>query len=63
VLNAAAIRATTPSTAPDQYAREAAKATGCQNWFIILRYILPNIAAPIMVVVIPGLDAVHDMSA
>ncbi len=33
----------------------AARALGCRDWQIILRYILPNIAAPIMVVATLGL--------
>jgi peptide/nickel transport system permease protein len=34
---------------------EAARALGCRDWHLILRYILPNIAAPIMVVATLGL--------
>jgi peptide/nickel transport system permease protein len=36
---------------------EAARALGCQDWRIILRYILPNVAAPIMVIATLGLGA------
>jgi ABC-type transport system substrate-binding protein len=32
-----------------------ARATGCQDWQVIIRHILPTIAAPIMVVVTLGL--------
>ena len=34
---------------------EAARAIGCRDWQLIRRYILPNIAAPIMVVATLGL--------
>ena len=34
---------------------EAARALGCRDWHLILRYILPNVAAPIMVVATLGL--------
>ena len=34
---------------------EAARALGCRDWHLILHYILPNIAAPIMVVATLGL--------
>ena len=34
---------------------EAARALGCRDWHLIRRYILPNIAAPIMVVATLGL--------
>ena len=34
---------------------EVARATGCRDWRIITRHVLPNIAAPIMVVVTLGL--------
>jgi peptide/nickel transport system permease protein len=36
---------------------EAARALGCPDWQIILRYILPNVAAPIIVVATLGMGA------
>jgi peptide/nickel transport system permease protein len=52
--NARIIRSAVLAIRENQYI-EVARATGCQDWQIILRHILPNIAAPIMVVVTLGL--------
>jgi peptide/nickel transport system permease protein len=52
--NARIIRSAVLAIKENQYI-EAARATGCRNWRIILRYILPNIGAPIMVVATLGL--------
>jgi len=52
--NARIIRSAVLAIRENQYI-EVARATGCQDWQIIVRHILPNIAAPIMVVVTLGL--------
>ena len=52
--NARIIRSAVLAIRENQYI-EVARATGCQDWQIIARHILPNIAAPIMVVVTLGL--------
>src|SRR6185369_11311593 len=52
--NARIIRSAVLAIRENQYI-EVARATGCQDWRIIARHILPNIAAPIMVVVTLGL--------
>jgi peptide/nickel transport system permease protein len=52
--NARIIRSAVLAIKENQYI-EAARATGCRDWRIILRYILPNIVAPIMVVATLGL--------
>jgi peptide/nickel transport system permease protein len=52
--NARIIRSAVLAVRENQYI-EVARATGCQDWRIITRHILPNIAAPIMVVATLGL--------
>ena len=52
--NARIIRSAVLAVRENQYV-EVARATGCRDWQIILRHILPNIAAPIMVVATLGL--------
>jgi ABC-type dipeptide/oligopeptide/nickel transport system permease subunit len=52
--NARIIRSAVLAIKENQYV-EAARAMGCRDWQIMLRYILPNIAAPIMVVATLGL--------
>jgi peptide/nickel transport system permease protein len=52
--NARIIRSAVLTIKENQYI-EAARATGCRDWRIILWYILPNIVAPIMVVATLGL--------
>lgn len=52
--NARIIRSAVLAIKENQYI-EVARATGCRDWQIIMRYILPNIAAPIMVVATLGL--------
>lgn len=52
--NARIIRSAVLAIRENQYI-EVARATGCQDWQIIAPHILPNIAAPIMVVVTLGL--------
>ena len=52
--NARIIRSAVLAIRANQYL-EVARATGCRDWRIIARHILPNIAAPIMVVVTLGL--------
>jgi peptide/nickel transport system permease protein len=52
--NARIIRSAVLAIKENQYI-EAARAAGCRDWRIILWYILPNIAAPIMVVATLGL--------
>ena len=52
--NARIIRSAVLAIRENQYV-EVARATGCRDWQIIVRHILPNIAAPIMVVVTLGL--------
>src|SRR5258705_11063049 len=52
--NARIIRSAVLAIRENQYI-EVARATGCRDWRIIARHILPNIAAPIMVVVTLGL--------
>src|SRR6266850_1571632 len=52
--NARIIRSAVLAIRENQYV-EVARAIGCQDWQIIARHILPNIAAPIMVVVTLGL--------
>jgi ABC-type dipeptide/oligopeptide/nickel transport system permease subunit len=51
--NARIIRSAVLAIRENQYV-EVARAIGCQDWQIIARHILPNIAAPIMVVVTLG---------
>jgi peptide/nickel transport system permease protein len=53
--NARIIRSAVLAIKENQYI-EVARATGCRDWQIIVRYILPNIAAPIMVVATLGLS-------
>jgi peptide/nickel transport system permease protein len=52
--NARIIRSAVLTIKENQYI-EAARAIGCRDWQLIWRYILPNIAAPIMVVATLGL--------
>ena len=52
--NARIIRSAVLAIKENQYV-EVARAIGCREWQIIVRYILPNIAAPIMVVATLGL--------
>ena len=52
--NARLVRSAVLAIKESQYV-EAARALGCRDSQIILRYILPNIAAPIMVVATLGL--------
>jgi peptide/nickel transport system permease protein len=52
--NARIIRSAVLAVRENQYV-EVARATGCRDWQIIARHILPNIAAPIMVVATLGL--------
>jgi peptide/nickel transport system permease protein len=52
--NARIIRSAVLAVRENQYV-EVARATGCKDWQIIARHILPNIAAPIMVVATLGL--------
>ena len=52
--NARILRSAVLAIRENQYL-EVARATGCRDWQIIARYVLPNIAAPIMVVVTLGL--------
>ena len=52
--NARIIRSAVLAIRANQYL-EVARATGCRDWRIITRHILPNIAAPIMVVATLGL--------
>src|SRR5678815_5232864 len=52
--NARIIRSAVLAVRENQYV-EVARAIGCRDWQIIARHILPNIAAPIMVVVTLGL--------
>ena len=52
--NARIIRSAVLAVRENQYV-EVARATGCRDWQIIVRHILPNIAAPIMVVATLGL--------
>ena len=52
--NARIIRSAVLAIRENQYV-EVARAIGCRDWQIIARHILPNIAAPIMVVVTLGL--------
>ena len=52
--NARIIRSAVLAVRENQYI-EVARATGCRDWRIITRHILPNIAAPIMVVATLGL--------
>jgi peptide/nickel transport system permease protein len=52
--NARIIRSAVLTIKENQY-MEAARAIGCRDWQLIRRYILPNIAAPIMVVATLGL--------
>jgi peptide/nickel transport system permease protein len=52
--NARIVRSAVLAIKESQYL-EAARALGCRDWQIILRYVLPNIAAPIMVVATLGL--------
>jgi len=52
--NARIIRSAVLAIRENQYL-EVARATGCRDWRIITRHVLPNIAAPIMVVVTLGL--------
>src|SRR5262245_52173880 len=52
--NARIIRSAVLAVRENQYI-EVARATGCRDWQIIVRHILPNIAAPIMVVATLGL--------
>jgi ABC-type dipeptide/oligopeptide/nickel transport system permease subunit len=52
--NARIIRSAVLAIRENQYV-EVARATGCRDWQIIARHILPNVAAPIMVVVTLGL--------
>lgn len=52
--NARIIRSAVLAIKENQYI-EVARATGCQDWQIIVRHVLPNIAAPIMVVATLGL--------
>ena len=51
--NARIIRSAVLAIRENQYV-EVARATGCRDWQIIARHILPNIAAPIMVVATLG---------
>ena len=52
--NARIIRSAVLAIRENQYL-EVARATGCRDWQIIARHVLPNIAAPIMVVMTLGL--------
>lgn len=52
--NSRIIRSAVLSVKENQYI-EAARATGCNNFLIIWRYILPNIAAPLIVIATLGL--------
>src|SRR5215470_6954588 len=52
--NARIIRSAVLAVRENQYI-EVARATGCRDWQIIVRHILPNITAPIMVVATLGL--------
>ena len=52
--NARIIRSAVLAIRENQYL-EVARATGCRDWRIITRHVLPNIAAPIMVVATLGL--------
>ena len=52
--NARIIRSAVLAIRENQYL-EVARATGCRDWRIIARHVLPNIAAPIMVVMTLGL--------
>jgi len=54
--NSRIIRSAVLAIKENQYI-EAARATGCPNWLILLRYILPNVAAPIIVIATLGLGA------
>ena len=52
--NARIIRSAVLAIRENQYV-EVARATGCRDWQIIARHILPNVAGPIMVVATLGL--------
>jgi peptide/nickel transport system permease protein len=52
--NARIIRSAILAIRENQYV-EVARATGCRDWQIVARHILPNVAPPIMVVVTRGL--------
>jgi peptide/nickel transport system permease protein len=52
--NARIIRSAVLAIRENQYL-EVARATGARDWRIIARHVLPNIAAPIMVVATLGL--------
>src|SRR5260370_36946744 len=51
--NARIIRSAVLAIRENQYI-EVARATGCQDWQSIVRHLLPNIAAPVMVAVTLG---------
>jgi peptide/nickel transport system permease protein len=52
--NARVVRSTVLAIKESPYV-EAARALGCRDWQIMLRYILPNVAAPIIVVATLGM--------